>query len=302
MKKETFYFPHDYEPTSDPKIQALIGKHGSSGYGIYWRIIEMLHSDPDHKLQFKEYLFLAIAKQMLTNAEQIKSIIDYCIVPCELFISDDTCFWSNRVNDNISLRTQLSEKRSNAGKASAEKRKKLTRVEHVLTCVEQIPTKERKEKESKEEEIKEKEMPLGPTNKFPVENLCDYDKYQSLEPTTNKPPTNEQQTDNKPPTTTKEEEKNIKIDAKTPVLPEQPKSRQKKEKKKFIPPMIDEVINYFKEKGYSKESAKTAFDYYNVADWQDSKGNQVLNWKQKMISVWFKPENKTKSNDPVAIR
>jgi len=37
--KKTFYFSHDFEPTSDPKIQALISEYGGLGYGIWWRII-----------------------------------------------------------------------------------------------------------------------------------------------------------------------------------------------------------------------------------------------------------------------
>lgn len=61
------------------------------------------------------------------------------------------------------------------------------------------------------------------------------------------------------------------------------------------PPTLQEVINYFIEKGYSEESAKKAFEYYEAGrqngHWFDSRGNIVLNWKQKMNSVWFKPEN-----------
>jgi hypothetical protein len=57
-------------------------------------------------------------------------------------------------------------------------------------------------------------------------------------------------------------------------------------------PTINEVILYFTEKGYKKESAETAYNYYNSNDWNDSRGKKVLNWKQKMIAVWFKDENK----------
>jgi len=69
------------------------------------------------------------------------------------------------------------------------------------------------------------------------------------------------------------------------------KKREEK-KKRFSPPTILEVKDYFKEKGYTDSSAVKAFEYYDVAGWKDSKGNQVKNWKQKMLSVWFKPENK----------
>lgn len=67
---------------------------------------------------------------------------------------------------------------------------------------------------------------------------------------------------------------------------------QKKPKTVFIPPIEIDVIDYFKEKGYSEETAKKAFSYYNEGNWSDSRGNKIKNWKQKMISVWFKEENK----------
>jgi hypothetical protein len=60
----------------------------------------------------------------------------------------------------------------------------------------------------------------------------------------------------------------------------------------FIPPSLQEVVLYFLENGFPESAAVKAFKYYAVADWKDSKGNQVKNWKQKMQSVWFKEENK----------
>lgn len=55
---------------------------------------------------------------------------------------------------------------------------------------------------------------------------------------------------------------------------------------------IDDIKIYFLENGYSENSAKKFYDYYSIANWKDSKGNQVKNWKQKAQAVWFKPENK----------
>ena len=153
--KDTYYFSHDYNPTSDPKIQALIGEYGAVGYGIFWRIVEMLHEDELHKLQCKKYIYLALAKQMLTSVEQVESIIKNCIDTYELFKTDGDFFWSERVMRNINKRTELSNKRSKAGKMSAEMRKNSTSVEQVSTSVQQNPTKERKVKENKVNENKE---------------------------------------------------------------------------------------------------------------------------------------------------
>lgn len=63
-------------------------------------------------------------------------------------------------------------------------------------------------------------------------------------------------------------------------------------KKEFIAPELEEVKKYFAEKGYKEETAIKAFSGYDAADWFDFKGNPILNWKQKMINVWFKDENK----------
>lgn len=60
----------------------------------------------------------------------------------------------------------------------------------------------------------------------------------------------------------------------------------------FIPPTLDEVKTFFKEKGYNEIGAKKAFDYYSAGDWKDAKGNQVKNWKQKMLGVWCRDEYK----------
>lgn len=79
---------------------------------------------------------------------------------------------------------------------------------------------------------------------------------------------------------------------------DKPQSKVKKSKvnkrREFIPPSIEDVISFFAKKGYSKAAAQKAYEYYTTANWIDSRGNKVLNWKQKMIAVWFKDENKEK--------
>lgn len=70
------------------------------------------------------------------------------------------------------------------------------------------------------------------------------------------------------------------------------KEKKGEEKKAFIPPALEDVKIYFREKGYTEDSAIRAWEYYESNDWKDRNQNQVLNWKQKVIAVWFKDENK----------
>jgi len=120
MSKETFYFQHDYEPTSDPKIQALLSEYGGLGYGVFWRIIEMLHSSECHRLELKDYVFTALANQMKGDVEQIKLIINYLIDPCELLMKDANNIWSTRVDRYFEWRRDISEKRSEAGRKGGQ--------------------------------------------------------------------------------------------------------------------------------------------------------------------------------------
>lgn len=149
MKKETFYFSHDYSCTNDPKIQTLIGKYGAKGYGIFWRVVEMLHEDQENKLKLKPYIYFGIASLFNEKPEFIEEVILFAVDFCELFDKDNDCIYSNRVLNNLDKRNKIKEARSKAGKISAEIRKQKS------TSVEQNLTKESKVKESKVKENKD---------------------------------------------------------------------------------------------------------------------------------------------------
>lgn len=69
-----------------------------------------------------------------------------------------------------------------------------------------------------------------------------------------------------------------------------------KEKKKFNEPTLEEIQEYIKEKQL-KANGNQFYEYFKEGNWKDSKGNQVKNWKQKLLT-WNKyceNEQKTKS-------
>lgn len=76
-----------------------------------------------------------------------------------------------------------------------------------------------------------------------------------------------------------------------PALPE----KQKRTKKDFIPPTLEELTEYI----IDKKLAVNPFDFmnwYTKSDWKDNQGNQVKNWKNKAIN-WDARELK---KNPVA--
>jgi predicted phage replisome organizer len=60
-------------------------------------------------------------------------------------------------------------------------------------------------------------------------------------------------------------------------------NKKKKASKVFVPPTFEEVQAYCASRG-NKVDAKKFFDFYDAGNWIDSKGNQVKNWKQKVIT------------------
>jgi hypothetical protein len=82
-----------------------------------------------------------------------------------------------------------------------------------------------------------------------------------------------------------------------PVNDTQKAAKKVTEKRSFVPPTKDEVVAYFIEKGYRGDVGAKAFEYYDLAQWKDSNDKPVRNWKQKMLSVWFKEENKITVNN-----
>lgn len=65
---------------------------------------------------------------------------------------------------------------------------------------------------------------------------------------------------------------------------EQPeKQKEKSEKKPFVPPTLEEVQEYCRQRNSSVDPVKF-FDYYQAGKWVDGKGNPVKNWKQKLIT------------------
>jgi len=124
MAQETLYFQHDYNPFEDIRFEALVANHGVIGYGIFWRLIEMLHTSADHLLAFDDCVYESVSGKLSVPTNQVKIIIEDCIKKYHLFQSNGEVFWSERVFRNIEKRKQISKQRSLAGKASAEQRRK----------------------------------------------------------------------------------------------------------------------------------------------------------------------------------
>lgn len=157
--KDTFYFPHDYNARSDPKLQDVLVAHGVAGLGIYWCIIEQLYEQGG-------LLPLCSCKTIAFALHVESKIVESIVNDFDLFENDGENFWSNSAKKRLDKRSDISEKR----KSAAVKRWKsmplqqgqcLCNANAMQSDANKRKEKEIKVKENKKEINKEKDLPAA---------------------------------------------------------------------------------------------------------------------------------------------
>jgi hypothetical protein len=120
MKNTNYYFAHDFDAASDPKTTYMLSDYGGLGYGLYWRIIELLHKEANHILPRKPFLYIGLAKQLMTKEENVTAFIDDCIKKYELFSENEDGFFSERVLTNFKEMANKKQQISNIRKAAGK--------------------------------------------------------------------------------------------------------------------------------------------------------------------------------------
>jgi len=144
MKKDTFYFSHDYNTRTDEKIKLLIRKHGLLGYGIFWAIIEDLYNNANAL----RWDYEGIAFELRVQTEVVYSVIN----DFNLFVFDGEIFGSLSVQERLDERNKKSLKASESAfkRWSKDANVMQSQCERIEKECEGNAIKERKGKEIKE--------------------------------------------------------------------------------------------------------------------------------------------------------
>ena len=110
--KDTFYFQHDYNSRSDPKILMLRGKFYHEGYSVFWMLLESMAESSSGYLSREILPGLAIGYG--SAIAQLLAIVEYCIGIGLLFENENGIF-SKRMMEHKKYR----EERSASGKRGA---------------------------------------------------------------------------------------------------------------------------------------------------------------------------------------
>jgi len=162
--KDSFYFPHDYHARHDPKLSALIKKHGMEGYGTWWNLVEILH-EQGGKIEKFPLLIEGLASELKQNEAVLRLLLSCFINDLHLLKEDETHIWSERVLGNLiereEKRLQRVESGRLGGKISGEKRSKTKR-----------PFKQNEANEAKERKGKERKVYIVPPSFDEVMEYC----------------------------------------------------------------------------------------------------------------------------------
>ena len=92
MKKT--YFNHDSTARNDYRIIKLRAKLGYEGYGVFWALLELLFTE-ENKICTSQYDILSYGLQC--DPSVLKQVIE----DFDLFVIEDGCFYSRRLNKQI---------------------------------------------------------------------------------------------------------------------------------------------------------------------------------------------------------
>ena len=142
MAKDAYYFSHDSNARTDPKILAMSSDYNMTGYGWWWVLIEILREQDEYRIKFNKCTCKALAMQMQCTYVKVNGVL----MNFNLFTIESGEFHSERLQNHLALRQKLSE----SGKTGANNR--WLNGGAIREAIGEGTAKKRKEKEIKVKE------------------------------------------------------------------------------------------------------------------------------------------------------
>ena len=113
------YFSHDTDARNEEKILGVRMELGAEGYGMYWMLLEKLAAEKTHVLTLD---MAKLSWDMRCDANKLKKLI--CDFGLFAIDEEQMLFWSEGLMARMEKADAVSSVRSEAGKASAEARRR----------------------------------------------------------------------------------------------------------------------------------------------------------------------------------
>lgn len=105
------WFPHDYTAAADPKARVLMRRGGATYYGLYWHLVEMLHSERELSA---DIAIDALVMGTNTAEDVVTAFLELSESIGLVRRTEDNALTIDRVTRNLSEREGIRDKRQKA--------------------------------------------------------------------------------------------------------------------------------------------------------------------------------------------
>lgn len=173
------FFKHQVNALDDEKLFKLFRKEGMAGYGVWWRLLEMLGGVKEHRLQ-RDYEDIAFKMYHPDLAELIKRVVeDY-----GLFKTNKEYFWNSSFTAQMEDLNARYQKRAAAGSKGGKRKAELKQSQS--NAIAMLPEND---SNATIEEIREEESRIDSEDIFPsneAKNLPSSSSVEVVQPSTSK--------------------------------------------------------------------------------------------------------------------
>ena len=178
MGKDAYYFSHDSNAHTDPRILKLRMALGWEGYGIYWAIIENLRNQSGYYLSEDDFNFLTLS--LAIDEAKLKQMLSKCLEVNLLALEGGKIFSESllrRMSKADAIREKRREAGAKGGKAKANAKQVLKPSSSKPLALKESKGKETKVNKNIEERKNEfKESVLSKWNDLGGENYLSEDQ------------------------------------------------------------------------------------------------------------------------------
>lgn len=135
-KTDGKWFSHDNNTLSDPKIVCLEADYGFEGYGRFWRLMEIIHTQEGYKYCLTQKVaYASLAKLLGQTTEQFKAFLHYLVHDVELIQTDGEYIWNDSMQRRMEYWSEKQKVLSERGKkgAAAKHNKCLSKEDECLS-------------------------------------------------------------------------------------------------------------------------------------------------------------------------
>lgn len=161
-KMVSAWFKHDFNTVNNPKVQCLLADYHAAGYGVWWRLLELLGPADMHRIPDEKITYRAIAISLFEEVKFVKEIVELMVSEYKLFKIEDGYIYSAGFLERMEDFDIISEKNRANANARWDKHRK---AEEALALEKETKT-EPVEPEKKAEKKTKTELDTTDFDKF----------------------------------------------------------------------------------------------------------------------------------------